>query len=140
MLEFRHNNQLIAITGSISDIESGGKFYGSPYTSLQWSGYRLNQDVVLRPHIHLARERQALISKSVELFIVLQGKLEVKLYDMTKKHIETLELTSGYFICCYDGGHGFKSLEQDTVFIEVKSGPYNPKTVDTEYITEELWQ
>ncbi len=58
-----------------------------------------------------------------EVLIVQRGRCEVDIYNDDRKLVATLELRSGDVMLMIGGGHGFRMLE-DTVFLEVKQGPY----------------
>ena len=72
-------------------------------------------------HAHLPLERRT-IGTSEALFI-RKGRCEVDFYDDNKQLVTTRELRAGDVVLMIDGGHGFRMLE-DTVFLEVKQGPY----------------
>ncbi|MBA3768475.1 MAG: hypothetical protein H0W99_16155, partial [Acidobacteria bacterium] len=44
-------------------------------------------------------------------------------YNRDREHVATRELRVGDLIIIIEGGHGFRMLE-DTVFLEIKQGPY----------------
>jgi len=72
-------------------------------------------------HIHRNLERQ-LIGTS-EVLIVYQGRCEIDIYNNGQELVATRELRTGDIMLMVGGGHGFRLLE-DTVFLEVKQGPY----------------
>ena len=80
---------------------------------------------VIARHIHLALERH-LVGTS-EVLILLQGRCLMDIYNDEKELVATRELKQGDVMLMVGGGHGFRMLE-DTVFLEVKQGPY----LDTE--------
>jgi hypothetical protein len=76
-------------------------------------------------HIHLALERQ-LVGTS-EVLVLLKGRCLVDVFTNEKELVATRELIAGDVLLMVGGGHGFRTLE-DTVFMEIKQGPY----LDTE--------
>lgn len=72
-------------------------------------------------HAHVPLERQ--IRGTAEVLIVRQGRCLMDVYDPSQNLVETSELTAGDVMVMLGGGHGFRMLE-DTVFLEVKQGPY----------------
>ena len=72
-------------------------------------------------HKHIPLERN--IIGTSETLILLSGKVEAKLYDDQNTLITTKILNTGDVIVLVSGGHGFNMLE-DSVFLEVKQGPY----------------
>ena len=72
-------------------------------------------------HSHRKIER-ALMGTS-EVVVVQQGRCEAEFFDDNRRLVATRELQVGDVMLMVDGGHGFRMLE-DTVFLEVKQGPY----------------
>ncbi len=72
-------------------------------------------------HVHRPLERH-LVGTS-EVLIVRRGRCEIDIYNNRRDLVATRELRQGDIMLMVDGGHGFRMLE-DTVFIEVKQGPY----------------
>lgn len=72
-------------------------------------------------HVHRPLERH-LIGTS-EVLIVRKGRAEIDVYDDDRTLVATRELREGDVMLMVGGGHGFRILE-DTVFLEVKQGPY----------------
>ena len=75
----------------------------------------------IKRHTHRPLERH-LIGTS-EVLVVLKGRAEIDIYDDEHTLIATRELHSGDVMLMIGGGHGFRMLE-DTVFLEIKQGPY----------------
>lgn len=76
-------------------------------------------------HMHLALHRQ-LIGTS-EVLVLLKGRCLLDVYNTEKELVATRELRAGDVMLMVAGGHGFR-MEEDTVFLEIKQGPY----LDTE--------
>jgi uncharacterized protein with PhoU and TrkA domain len=72
-------------------------------------------------HVHRPLERQ--IVGTSEVLIVKQGRCEVDIYNNDRVLVVSRELRAGDVMLMVGGGHGFRMLE-DTVFLEVKQGPY----------------
>ena len=72
-------------------------------------------------HTHRPLERH-LVGTS-EVLIVRRGRAEIDVYDDDRTLVATRELREGDIMLMVGGGHGFRVLE-DTVFLEVKQGPY----------------
>ena len=58
-----------------------------------------------------------------EVLIVRRGRCEMDIYNNERELVATRQLRQGDIMLMVDGGHGFRMLE-DTVFLEVKQGPY----------------
>jgi hypothetical protein len=72
-------------------------------------------------HIHRPLERH-LIGTS-EVLVLLKGCCVIDIYNDERELVATRELGVGDVMLMVGGGHGFRILE-DTVFLEVKQGPY----------------
>ncbi len=72
-------------------------------------------------HVHRPLERH-LVGTS-EVLIVKKGRCLIDIYSDDRELIATKELCEGDIMLMVGGGHGFRMLE-DTVFLEIKQGPY----------------
>lgn len=72
-------------------------------------------------HVHQPLERH-LVGTS-EVLVVKKGRCLVDIYNDDRDLVATHELASGDVMLMVGGGHGFRILE-DTVFLEIKQGPY----------------
>jgi hypothetical protein len=72
-------------------------------------------------HLHLPLERH-LIGTS-EVLIVRNGRCILDVYDDEKELVASREVGAGDVVLMVGGGHGFRMVEE-TVFLEVKQGPY----------------
>jgi len=75
----------------------------------------------IQRHVHRPLERH-LIGTS-EVIVVRQGRCEIDIYNNHRQLVATEQLREGDILLMVDGGHGFRMLE-DTVFLEIKQGPY----------------
>jgi hypothetical protein len=78
-------------------------------------------DGVITPHLHLNLERH-LVGTS-EVLVIKRGRCLLDVYNDNKELVATRELRVGDLMLMVGGGHGFRMLE-DTVFLEIKQGPY----------------
>lgn len=72
-------------------------------------------------HVHLPLERH--LVGTAEVLIVRRGRCLLDVYDDNRNLVTTRELAVGDIALLVAGGHGFRILE-DTLFLEVKQGPY----------------
>ena len=77
----------------------------------------------VKRHMHLPLERH-LIGTS-EVLVVRQGHCLMDIYNDARELVATRELRTGDVVLMVGGGHGFRMLE-DTIFLEVKQGPFLP--------------
>ena len=76
---------------------------------------------VVARHTHRAIPR-SMVGTS-EVLVVRRGKCEADFFDDDRRLVATRELEAGDVMLMVGGGHGFRMLE-DTVFLELKQGPY----------------
>jgi hypothetical protein len=72
-------------------------------------------------HVHRNLKRQ-LVGTS-EVLIIKKGRCLIDIYNDDRELVATRELHPGDLMLMVGGGHGFRMLE-DTVFLEIKQGPY----------------
>lgn len=75
----------------------------------------------IKRHVHKPLERH-LVGTS-EVLVVRQGRCLIDIYNDERELVATRELSTGDVMLMVGGGHGFRMLE-DTVFLEIKQGPY----------------
>jgi hypothetical protein len=72
---------------------------------------------------HVHREIARTLIGTSEVLVVRQGLCEIDIYNDDRELVATRELRAGDIMLMVGGGHGFRMIE-DTVFLEVKQGPY----------------
>jgi mannose-6-phosphate isomerase-like protein (cupin superfamily) len=72
-------------------------------------------------HLHRNLERH-LVGTS-EVLLVRRGRCEMDIYNDERELVATRELREGDITLMVAGGHGFR-MQEDTVFLEIKQGPY----------------
>ncbi len=115
------NNNLLAIFIKKDEIKDGRSFETSNDEEFQIGAFNLEKDTLIENHIHLSQNRT--ISKTSEALVVINGEMEVTIYDNKKKFIEKLLVQEGDTIALLSGGHGIK-INSKCKFVEIKQGPY----------------
>ncbi len=72
-------------------------------------------------HDHRPLERH--LTGTSEVLLVQKGRCWMDVYNGARELVATRELAMGDLILMVGGGHGFRMIE-DTVFLEIKQGPY----------------
>ncbi len=72
-------------------------------------------------HVHRDLERR--LTGTSEVLVLRSGRCEMDIYNDGHELVATRELAAGDVMLMVGGGHGFRMLE-DTVFLEIKQGPY----------------
>ena len=75
----------------------------------------------IQRHVHMPLSRT--IQGTHEILFLRKGRCEVDFFTDDKVYVTTRELKQGDLLLMIAGGHGFRLLE-DTVFVEIKQGPY----------------
>lgn len=75
----------------------------------------------VKRHVHKPLERQ-LVGTS-EVLVVQKGACRMDVYSQDKQFVASRDLVAGDIVIMVGGGHGFH-MSEDTVFLEVKQGPY----------------
>jgi hypothetical protein len=70
----------------------------------------------------------------MEVWIVLTGKVQYEIYDLNDELIVQAELTAPGFAVFFCGGHSLRVLEQESIFFEIKTGPYKGVENDKQQI------
>jgi hypothetical protein len=75
----------------------------------------------VRRHLHKKLVRQ--IVGTSEVILVREGLCEIDIYNDDRELIATRQLGVGDLVLTVSGGHSFR-MQEDTVLLEVKQGPY----------------
>ena len=76
---------------------------------------------LIQPHVHLPVNRDLVGTQ--EVIIMKSGRLRVDFYQADQTYVSSTILHAGDIALMNIGGHGFELLE-DSIFIEVKQGPF----------------
>lgn len=119
--EIVHRNQRFAFIIYSPIAKVGAQFLTPPNLMQQVAIMLHPAGKIITPHFHNKLLRT--IDYTSEVLIILEGKLRVAIYALTKQKIVTRTLKSGDIIVLERGGHGFEVIE-DIKMIEIKQGPY----------------
>jgi hypothetical protein len=75
----------------------------------------------IKRHIHRSIPRSLLGTS--EVLVVKKGHCLIDIYNDDHELVATRDLYQGDVMLMVGGGHGFRMIE-DTVFLEIKQGPY----------------
>lgn len=89
---------------------------------LQVAVKKLNCGNITSAHKHKLKER--ITTGTQETWIVLQGKIKANIFNTEDTFIQSIDLIEGDIIVFFSGGHELITLENDTLFCEIKNGPY----------------
>ena len=119
-----NSGNLLATVIRHEDISEGKNFITDNDSEFQLASFYLEKDSVIEKHYHPEQERRIL--RTSEVLVVIDGEMEVQIYDNNLDHISNILLKSGDTIALIDGGHGitfktntkFVSNSSKTVFYE----------------------
>lgn len=89
---------------------------------LQLAVKKLNIGDNVAPHKHNPIERYTIGTQ--ESWIVLQGSVQANVFDIDGSFMESVVLNDGDIIIFFSGGHELITIKNDTLFCEIKNGPY----------------
>jgi len=118
---FDKENKLLAIVVKKNTSKKDKDFHTDHSSEFQLASFNLKKDEIIQRHYHEKQERK--IFSTNEVIVLQSGKMMLTIYDLNLEKIEDILIESGDMVALFDGGHEIKILE-DSIFIEVKQGPY----------------
>ena len=131
--------KLLSIVFRREDAEKesvGGKDITPESCYLQVRFLKTDLNKVFKAHKHLPQKRITELTQ--ESLIVLQGSVEISIYDLDDSFLDKFILNPGDCVITLDGGHSIKILKENTFLYEHKNGPYNGLEKDKEFINENV--
>ncbi len=113
----------------LEDIVLGRVDITDPKEFIQASALRPEEGKIFRPHKHFWRDGEKQMITQ-ECWIVIKGKIKCSYYDTDNALLGEEILGVGDASVTYQGGHSVQVLEKDTIFYEVKPGPYKGREQD----------
>lgn len=105
-----------------SDIAKGLNFYSEDADFIQVGTWNYDRGKRLADHIHNIAERT--VYKTQEVIYVIQGAVKAFVYSENEKFIRKVYLYSGDTMIYWNGGHGYEIMEDNTLILEAKNGPF----------------
>jgi len=109
------------ITGYRKDLSPESEF-------IQVSARKFEELIKVEPHKHFKLDRET--DRTQETWIIIQGSVKAKIFDLDDQLLLEEDLFSGDCIVLFRGGHSLEVLEKNTIMYEVKNGPYFGKLND----------
>ena len=106
----------------------GLSFFSKDEEFIQVGTWIYPQGKMLAAHVHNAVPRTILHTQ--EVLFIKKGKLLATLFDLHDQLVEKIEVKEGEILVLLNGAHGYEILENDTIVIEIKNGPYPGAEVD----------
>ena len=118
----KQNEILLCSMIQKKDIVEQRTSLSSEHDLLQVAVKKLNYGNNVAAHKHKLKER--ITTGTQETWIVLQGKIKANIFNTEDTFIQSVDLIEGDIIVFFAGGHELITLENDTLFCEIKNGPY----------------
>jgi len=103
---------------------------------LQLGIFILDKNQTFKPHRHIYKQFSTNLLIANEAWVVMNGEVLAQYYDIQgdniicEKKLKAGDITMSF----QNGGHNYKSLKDETVIYEFKSGPYKNQEWDKEMI------
>jgi hypothetical protein len=110
------------------DWYEGLSFFSKDEEYIQVGTWNYSSGKELAAHMH--NQVQRTIFHTQEVLYIKQGKILASVLDMNDELIQTMEIKEGEIIILLNGGHGYKVLEDNTLVLEIKNGPYLGAEID----------
>jgi hypothetical protein len=130
------NFQEIGILANIENTPDGLHFYTEDINTIQFAGFRYNKGHVMRAHRHIFYDTEWERIKTQEVLVVWKGKVKLTIFNRDDKILTTFELNKGDFYISLFGGVRYDVLEDDTILMEFKTGPFPGSEKDRILIDE----
>lgn len=102
--------------------KEGLTFFSDTSEFIQVGSWNYNNGKQLKAHKHNSFDRLTNITQ--EAIFVYKGLLNASIYDSENNFMEKIQLSSGDLLVVLMGGHGYEILQDNTLVLEFKNGPY----------------
>jgi cupin fold WbuC family metalloprotein len=100
---------------------------------IQCAALNMNKGKTFKPHRHITKNRNEIYTPQ-ESWIILKGIAKVFLYDTDDSLLATYILKRGDSSFTFYGGHTYEIMENNTIVMEYKTGPYEGQSNDKIFI------
>jgi len=99
---------------------------------IQVGARKLAKGIHVQKHKHKRLER--ITTNTQEAWVVIEGEIKAEVFDLDNHFLEEIVITKGGCAVFYRGGHSLTCLQDNTIFYEIKNGPYYGYDIDKEEI------
>ena len=128
----KNKNLKICEIIKFNSLKEGNNFYSDHDDYLQISTITQNKGFEVQPHIHIENSRK--ISKTQEVWILIEGKITINFYDIDESYLTSNILEPGDISILYNGGHSIEKTSKKIIMYEIKNGPYDQNKKDKKSI------
>ena len=125
---------LLHLVASINDLDENRIDIAPEEEFLQLAILKMNKGKTFQPHKHISIEKITDIAQ--ESWFVFRGKVKCIFYDIDDSIIDEPILNKGDMSMTFRGGHNYEILEDNTIVLEYKTGPYLGQEFDKTFINK----
>ena len=107
----------------------GLKFRTQNDDFIQAASFNYDKGHIMRPHRHIERTPPEFF-RTEEVLLVWRGRVKCTIYDIDGFTREPEIMEAGDYVIIYHGGVSYEVLEDNTIMLEVKSGPFTTSEED----------
>ena len=123
---------LLHIVTNVDEIVSGRIAIAPEEEYLQLAILKMQKGMTFKPHKHIKHKKMTDIAQ--ESWFVFQGKVKCIFYDIDDTIIDQPIIGKGGISMTFRGGHNYEILEDKTIVLEYKTGPYLGQEFDKTFI------
>ena len=127
-------NKLLHVINRLSDIKNRTNVIEDEHF-IQCATLKMYKGQTFPPHKHIIKDRHYSNQIAQESWVVIKGKVKCIFYDIDDTVIAQPTLYAGDASFTLYGGHTYEILEDDTLVYEYKTGPYEGRELDKEFIS-----
>jgi len=125
-------SKLLHLIGSLSDLKENRMDVAPEEEFLQLAILKLEKGKTFKPHKHIYHDKITNIAQ--ESWFVHKGRVKCIFYDLDDSIISEEIIEEGSFSMTFRGGHNYVILENNTLVLEYKTGPYLGVEMDKTFI------
>ena len=125
--------RLLHIINRLEDIE-GRQDIVPVDNFIQCATLKMENGKTFPPHKHITKDRHYNEQIAQESWVVMNGAVICKFYDLDDTLISEPVLKPGDASFTLYGGHTYEILENDTIVYEYKTGPYEGQKLDKVFL------
>lgn len=124
----QNGNEVLAKLIPSEDWAEGLSFFSQDSDFIQVGTWNYNSGKQLLAHVHNEVKRE--VVRTQEVLYIRKGKIKANIFDLQGSFVEELTASEGDVLILLNSGHGYEILEDGTMVLEVKNGPYLGAEVD----------
>jgi len=128
MNKYMKNNKVYHCNFSVDEFTSPRTDVTSEKEYLQCAVMNMSNGKAFDPHVHIPCHRET--DTTQEAWVVIKGSIKITYYDEDCIAMGNTIIDAGGCTISFLGGHKYECIEDDTVVLEFKTGPYFGRDAD----------